>query len=780
MINKQKSIFKYVGLLVSLVLCGIAGLFVAQLTFDRMTERLIRDLDNGHCRQLIGYEVHDAILHLEADYFQIAPMSGLYGQTVIIERLNERIDTINHYLDVLENGGSFESEMSLNRGLTDRVTKHFTYRVEEPELYNLTAIELRPKLEAVRAQIDGLEELVSERMRSRKNGDRAAFFDVIAQMKSHLVQSIPLFHRMLESANGLLYSSLQQMDAAEAEAAMLRRRYMLLERALVLFIFVSVFALSAVAFLKIRSVVKKERAAVDELHRAEKFLRTVLDSVTSPLYVVDAATHEVCMANAAAKAHIKRAGAVHCYECIFDENSPCCGKDEWCPLETVIQTAEALMMEQVLVIDGEKRIIEVHGYPVLDDQGAVVQMVEYRVDITERKLLQNERRALDEKLARLRRMDALGVMAGGVAHDLNNILSGVTVYPDLILETLPHDSSLKPQVEAIRESGRRAVAVVADLLTITRGVASEKAVSNLNRIVGDYLESPQMKRLRNLRSEVTVRTDLDPGLMNMVCAPIQIQKTLMNLVLNAAEAIPGQGEVRIATENCRLDKSLPGADGIGPGNYVRLTVSDTGVGIKDEDVGHIFDPFYTKRMMGRAGTGLGLVVVWNAIEDHKGHVSVQSGSFGTVFELLFPATEDALPEAIESVSLDELRGGGQHILVVDDDDMQRMTARDSLKVLGYNVHVTRSGEEGVSYLQEQTVDLVVLDMIMDPGMDGLETYQKMVALRPGLKCIIVSGYSESRRVQAAQELGAGGFLRKPYSIMELGATLRAELAEVDA
>ena len=776
--DKKQSVFKYVGLLIALVLCGVAGLFAAQVTFDGMTERLLCDLNNVHCRQLIGYEIHDAIIHLEADYFQMAPLSGLYGQRVVIDRMRQKIDAINGYLDVLEKGGSFESEMPLNRGVTEQVMQSFTYRAMEEELYCLPAIELRPKLAAVEAQIEGMEELVAERMRSRQGGDEHEFFDVIARMKAHLVKSIPLFHRMQESANGLLYTAHQQMVEAEVQTAGLRRRYILLERALVLFVFVSVFALSAVAVWKIRSVVKKESAAVEELHRTETFLWTILDSVTSPLYVVDAKTREVCMANTAAKEQVRRAGAVHCYECIQGEDEPRCGDTVRCPLEEVVKTGKPLVLEQRLMIAGEERVIEVHGYPVRGEHGAVVQMVEYRVDITERKHLLDERRALDEKLARLRRLDALGVMAGGVAHDLNNILSGVTVYPELMLEQLPEDSSFRKPVESILEAGQRAAAVVADLLTITRGVASEKTVDNLNRIVRDYLDSPQMVRLRELRAGVRFETELDPDLMNMVCAPVQIQKTLMNLVLNAAEAIPDEGVVRIVTETRRLESSLSDAEGPSAGDYVRLTVMDNGVGISEEDLEHIFDPFYTKRILGRAGTGLGLVVVWNAIEEHGGRVSVRSGSDGMEFELLFPATDAEAEDELELVDLEDLQGNGESILVVDDDDIQRMVASDTLKVLGYSVHVVRSGEEGVDFLKEHPVGLVLLDMIMDPGMDGLDTYQEMTAVRPGQTCIIASGYSENDRVREALDLGAGAFLNKPYSAAGLGWTVK-ELLDAD-
>lgn len=775
MSRKHPSIFVYVNALIALFLCGIISLLLVELTFDRMTAQLDERSKNERHRQLIGYEIDDALARLEVGYFQQAPQSGLYGQEAMADGLKEIIDSINQYLLVLEQGGTFESVRLLNWGLLDKTTTRYEYEVDQGSLYHLVVIELRPKLADVAERIDTLEELLENQDRYRKNGDTEQFATNIAQVKQHLLKSIPLFQRMHESVNNLMYECQQQLAKREVEVAAIQYHYLMVRLVIMLSIFLAVLLLSVVVSGKIKAVVKKERDAHDRLNRAEKFLRTVLDAVTNPVCVIDAETYEVRMANAAAGNESQMPGSTKCYEYIFGRGQPCHDEGQACLLKDVKQAGTPITVEQVRMVNGEKKIVQVHSYPVLNEAGDVVQIVEYNIDITDQKRLQEERLVLDEKMNRLRRMDALGVMAGGVAHDLNNILSGITAYPELLLDDLPEDSELIQPLEAIREAGMRAAAVVADLLTVTRGVASEKTVENLNTIIGSYLKSSQLRNVLRMRPNVQIETSLDPDLMNMYCTPVHIQKALMNLVLNAVEAISNEGVVRIVTETCHLDEPLSGVGEVVPGWYVRLAISDTGSGIREEDIDRIFEPFYTKRMLGRAGTGLGLAVVWNTIMSHDGHVEVRSGPEGTVFELLFPATKELLKSASSSVSLSEVMGRNQTILVVDDDDMQRMVASDSLRKLGYRVQVVSSGEEGVEFVKKQSVDLVLLDMIMDPGIDGLETCRRMLALRPDLKWIIASGYSQNERVEAALALGASGFLQKPYSLLELGVAIRDEL-----
>jgi CheY-like chemotaxis protein len=249
----------------------------------------------------------------------------------------------------------------------------------------------------------------------------------------------------------------------------------------------------------------------------------------------------------------------------------------------------------------------------------------------------------------------------------------------------------------------------------------------------------------------------------------------MNLVTNAVEATLGGGAVLIATSNRYLEVGQHGMETIPPGEYVVLSVRDDGVGISAEDRHRIFEPFFTKKRMGRSGTGLGMTVVWNTTKDLGGFVDVVSAEGkGTTVDLFLPVTREDLKVAPERVFIDDLRGS-EHVLVVDDVPEQREIAARILGRLGYKVATADSGEAAVLWLAQNDTGIVVLDMIMDPGIDGFETYRRMIAIKPRQKAIIVSGYSESDRVREAQRLGAGAYVKKPYTMERIALALRNEL-----
>jgi len=372
-------------------------------------------------------------------------------------------------------------------------------------------------------------------------------------------------------------------------------------------------------------------------------------------------------------------------------------------------------------------------------------------------------------------MESLGLMAGGIAHDLNNILSGIVSYPELILMDLPEDSPLREPIETIKESGMRAADVVSDLLTIARGVATGKEILNLNTIVTEYLGSAEHQKLEKTHSFIDFKFELDSDLLNLSGSSIHINKTLMNLVANAGEAIEEGGIVTISTANQYLDKALKGYENVRLGEYAVLRISDDGSGISPQDLERIFEPFYTKKVMGRSGTGLGLPVVWNTVQDHGGYINVKTSKKGTAFELYFPATRDEVADERDAVSVNDYLGNGEKILVVDDEERQREIACEILTKLGYTAKAVSSGEEAVEYLKEQSVDLLVLDMIMPKGINGRKTYERIIKIHPGQKAIIASGFSETADVKKAQRLGAGKYIKKPYTMEKIGFAVKEEL-----
>ena len=397
------------------------------------------------------------------------------------------------------------------------------------------------------------------------------------------------------------------------------------------------------------------------------------------------------------------------------------------------------------------------------------------VDITKRKQAETALRESEEKLARSKKMESLGLLAGGVAHDLNNVLSGIVGYPELLLLDLPEDSKLRKPIEIIQESGHSATAIVQDLLTVARGVATTKEVLNLNDLIGDYLHSPEFNKLKQFHPTATVKTNLDTDLFNIAGSHVHIRKAVMNLVSNAAEAIEGSGNVTITTTNRYVDRPLRGYDDVNIGEYVVLAVSDDGSGISSDDLERIFEPFYTKKVLGRSGTGLGLAVVWNTVQDDKGYIDVTSGENGTTFELYFPITRDEISDKDLSTPIKDYKGNQETILVVDDMESQQEISCKMLDKLGYKTKAVSSGEEAVEYLKESSVDLILLDMIMDPGINGLETYERIIKIHPKQKAIIISGFAQTDEVKKAQKLGAGQYIKKPVTLEKIGLAVRDEL-----
>jgi len=399
-------------------------------------------------------------------------------------------------------------------------------------------------------------------------------------------------------------------------------------------------------------------------------------------------------------------------------------------------------------------------------------------EIQERQRTDKEKSELEERLARSQKMEALGLLAGGVAHDLNNVLSGIVSYPDLILMDLNEDDPLRKSIATIKNSGQKAAAIVQDLLTLARRGVTNTEVLNFNdNIIYEYLRSPEHEKLKTYYPHIHIDTHLETDLMNIKGSPVHLRKTLMNLVSNAAEAQPKDGKIAIYTRNQYIDSPVKGYDNVQEGDYIVLKIEDNGAGIAHEDLNKIFEPFYTKKIMGRSGTGLGMAVVWGTVQDHRGYIQVESAEGkGTTIELYFPITREGIKKEEVLVPVESYRGSGELILVVDDVKEQREIATHILTKLGYSVTSVSSGIEAIEYIKQNLVDMVVLDMIMDPGIDGLDTYKEIVKISSGQKAIIASGFAENERVKKAQRLGAGQYIKKPYTLEKIGLAIKHELS----
>ena len=396
-------------------------------------------------------------------------------------------------------------------------------------------------------------------------------------------------------------------------------------------------------------------------------------------------------------------------------------------------------------------------------------------EIADRIYAEEQREKMQSQLKQAQKMEAIGTLAGGVAHDLNNILSGIISYPEMMLIEMEKESPCREPIEIILESGKKAAAIVHDLLTLARRGVDVKEIVNLKDVVRQYMASPEFGKMISNYPAVSVHSDFSSEWLGILGSPVHLYKVIMNMVTNAAEAMPRGGEIKISLE--RVDVIAPMKDHPVPetGEFVHLRITDTGTGIDETDLDKIFDPFFTRKTMDRSGTGLGMSVVWGTVKDHGGFIDVDSTlGKGTTFNLYFPAISKEMKKKEPQKSI-EAYNGKESILVIDDLENQRKIAHSLLSKRGYQVASVPSGEAAVEYLKSHSVDLLLLDMIMKGGMDGLETYRKIKTIHPDQKAIIVSGYTETDRIKEVMKLGAGAFLKKPYLMEELIKCVRQVL-----
>ena len=423
--------------------------------------------------------------------------------------------------------------------------------------------------------------------------------------------------------------------------------------------------------------------------------------------------------------------------------------------------------------DGTKIDILITATPRKTDNVTIVGYQGIIQDITPMKKAEEERSKLQVKLERAERMEALGILAGGVAHDLNNTLVPLLAIPELMLSKLPEDSELREHALLIKRATKRAADTIGDLLTLARRGIYEMKPLNLNSLLNVFINSHEFIEIQKQKPNVILESDFDKDLPNIIGSNAHLSKVVMNLVKNAYEAINQSGRLSIKTSKIYLATKLKAYIEIKPGNYVLLEIEDDGTGIRDDVLHKIFEPFYTDKEMGSSGTGLGLAVVWGVLKDHDAFIDVGTvlGS-GTKFSVYFPMS-DEIEEAYENDPIYD--HGTENILVVDDLEVQRETFEQILSSLGYHVDSVENGHLAIEFVKQHDVDLIVLDMLMEEEFDGLDTYREIKKIKENQKAIIVSGFALNERVEEAMKLGVGKYVRKPYTIEELGKAIRTEL-----
>lgn len=512
----------------------------------------------------------------------------------------------------------------------------------------------------------------------------------------------------------------------------------------------------------------------EKLRESEERYATVVSQAVEGIYLVDPVTKEVLDSNESLRHLIgycqDELHGLKIYQFVLEDHQD---------IDNYIKSVSDLSEQDISETNYRHKdgfLLNVEASARLITYGEKKAILFVVRDISEKKAEEEEKERLKEQLRQAQKFEALGTLAGGVAHDLNNILAGIVSYPELMINKLPPDSDLVKPLSIIHDSGIRAATVVADLLTIARGAASNKLVYDLNLISKEYLDSPECGKLLSTYNNAELEYYLEAEFPNILCSPVHIKKCLMNLVGNACEALEAEGLITIKTTNCEIDQDDARKYGLPQGYYVLLQVTDTGSGISKQDQERIFEPFYTKKEMGRSGTGLGLTVVWNTVSDHGGTVTVESDSDCTCFSLYFPLNKAELHIEDKNLNNIEISKYGEHILIVEDQKMLRDIASNMLKDLGYKVSEVSSGEEAISFVANNPVDLLLIDMLMEPGINGRATFEQIRGISPDIKALIVSGYSEDNEVERTLQLGAKGFVQKPYSMAKLSQAIKKALS----
>ena len=409
--------------------------------------------------------------------------------------------------------------------------------------------------------------------------------------------------------------------------------------------------------------------------------------------------------------------------------------------------------------------IQQRGQIICDDQGEVLHISGVLFDISDLKRTEEEKKKLEARLQQVQKMEAIGTLAGGVAHGFNNVLMSIQGNTSLMLVDTDTNHPHYQRLENIEQSVLIAAALTSQLLGFAGGGKYEVKLTDLNEMV-----KKTSGMFGRTKKEIKIHRKYQKDIWTVKVDQAQIEQVLSNLYANALKAMPGGGELYLQTENITLDKNYVKPFTVEPGRYVKISITDTGVGMDEETQKRIFEPFFSTKEMG-TGTGLGLASVYGIIKNHGGIINVYSEKGeGTTFNIYLPTSEMGI---IKEEATEELIKGTETILLVDDEDMIIDVGQGMLKALGYKVLVARGGKEAIELYRanREKIDMVILDMIMS-GVGGGKAYDRMKKINPDIKVLLSSGYSINGQAEEILDRGCDGFIQKPFNMRQFSQKIR--------
>ncbi len=511
-------------------------------------------------------------------------------------------------------------------------------------------------------------------------------------------------------------------------------------------------------FIAVKEDITARKAAEWERDRAHRLLQTTIDGVGEPLMVINL-DYRIELLNRKAKEKYlngKSSSEVQfCYQVSHGRETPC-GDTDPCPLIEVKKTLRPIsLLHKHVQGDGNIRYVEMLASPLLNEKAELIGIIESERDITDRRIMEQE-------LAQAQKMEAIGRLAGGVAHDFNNVLTVIQGYGEILHQTLAETDQRKKFVQEILNASQKASQLTGQLLAFSRKQVVQPQVVNLSHLVANI--EKMLHRL--IGEDIQLDINLESRLKSVKIDPSQVDQIILNMAVNSRDAMPRGGRLTIQTKNFLLETTLNHySTHIPPGEYVLLSIRDTGVGIDRANIPHIFEPFFTTKEKGK-GTGLGLSTVYGIVQQNNGYIVVESEpGIGTTFTIYFPAlTEKVTTGLPQAASYTDDRICNETILVVEDEPAVRELTKNVLSSKGYKVYIAENGQKALETFQQLggAIDLLLTDVIM-PEMDGAALVKKIKEKSPLLKCIYISGYTDDAISQRGIDEKEVFFIQKPFT-----------------